>query len=590
MKQIHHRVGAALAAVIAVAVLAPAASAAIAPAVTLTQTANAAGASSDVSLDLTFAPTGTDSPKDLTVALPPGLLADASIDGGACLSATSAVAACQIGSGTVNATLDALSILGPLNAPLSLPVSFYLVAPPSPADLAGVLTVANPGTPLASNLGSPADVIVRSSGDPAGVGLTERFANLPDTVSQSGVSVPISVTELKSTFTGLRLPTNCGASTVNVSADSYADATSRSTSAPLIVTGCAALPFAPAFHVSATRDAADSGTQVVTDITQKPGEAASRNVTLTLPPSVLAPNAAAVLSNGLLCTDPTFATCKTIGSASSTSPLYPRTLTGSDYLTGSLTAPAITIRFPPPFALTIQGAVALATGTTAFTNLPDIPLTDLKVTLAGGPTAAFAATCNPASGTATSALLTQNGDRSVTSAAPFTVANCTTPAGGSGGGGGGGNGAGTGSGGGAPGRPTLSGGSLTGIGHGRPTLRFTAVAGRGAAKLAVLTISLPRGLAVATHRHGRRVQINGVALAGASAKSLAVSRGHLVIRLRRSASRVSVTLRPAALHESAALRHRALAHRVRRATLGVSVTDAGRHTTRLTLVIRRIRL
>lgn len=587
MPQIHHRVGAVFAALIAAAVLAPGASAAIAPAVTLTQTVSQAGSASDVSLDLTFAPTGTDSPKDLTVALPPGLLADASIDAGACLQATTAVGACQIGSGTVSATLDALSILGPLNGSLALPVSFYLVAPPSPADLAGVLTVANPGTPLASDLGSPADVMVRSSGDPAGVGLTERFTNLPNTFTQSGVSVPISVNELNSTFTALRLPTSCAGSTVSVSADSYADATSRSASAPLTVTGCSALPFAPVFGVSATRDLADSGTQVVTDITQKPGEAASRSVTLTLPPSVLAPNAAAVLSNGLLCTDPTFATCKAIGSASSTSPLYPKALAGSDYLTGSLTAPAITIRFPPPFALTIRGAVTLATGTTAFTNLPDIPLTDLKVTLSGGPAAAFAATCNPAGGTATSSLVTQNGDRSVTSAAPFTVANCTTPAGGSGSGGGGGNGGRAGV---TPGQPTLRGGSLTGIGRGRPTLRFTAVAGTRAAQLSVLTIALPRGLRVATHRRRRRFVILGVALTGASVKSLAAVRGRLVIRLRRSTGRLSVTLRPAALHESAALRRQALAHRVHRVTLGVSVTDAVRHTTRLTLVIRRIRL
>ena len=78
-------------------------------------------------------------------------------------------------------------------------------------------------------------------------------------------------------------------------------------------------------------------------------EAPSRNVRLDATTAECpAPNAAAVISNRLLCTDPTFVTCKPIGSASSTSPLYPQPLIGEDYLTGSLSAPAITIRFPLP--------------------------------------------------------------------------------------------------------------------------------------------------------------------------------------------------------------------------------------------------
>ncbi|MDQ6731313.1 MAG: hypothetical protein M3022_13730 [Actinomycetota bacterium] len=175
-----------------------------------------------------------------------------------------------------------------------------------------MLTVADPGTPLAMNLGSPADVTVRPSGDPAGVGLTQTFANLPNTFSVGGVNIPVSVTKLSSTFTGLRLPATCPtpAASVAVRVDSYADPSTRSASAPLNVTGCAALPFAPQFSVTATRDIADSGVQVVTDIRQKANEAPSRTVSLTLPPTVLAPNAAAVISNGLLCTDPSFAGCK----------------------------------------------------------------------------------------------------------------------------------------------------------------------------------------------------------------------------------------------------------------------------------------
>ncbi|MDQ2894844.1 MAG: hypothetical protein M3Y09_04265 [Actinomycetota bacterium] len=593
MRHHHQRITAAIATVVATAVLAPAASAAITPSVTLTQTGTQAGSPSDVTLDLKFAPTGSDSPKDLTVALPPGLLANASINGGACLTSTTAGAPCQVGSGTVTASPIVLGI--PTGLPISLPVSFYLVAPPNPADLAGLLAVAFPGTPLATNLGSPADVIVRPSGDPAGVGLTERFSNLPNTFS--GLS--IGVTELKSTFTGLRLPATCPTpvASVAVTADSYSDPAGKTASpAPLTVTGCSALPFAPQFSVSATRDIADSGAQVVTDIRQKANEAPSRTVSLTLPPTVLAPNAAAVISDGLLCTDPGFAGCKVIGTASSTSPLYPTPLAGQDYLTGSLTAPAITIRFPAPFALTLGGPVTLATGTTTFTNLPDIPLTDLKVTLAGGSAAAFAATCNPAVGTATSALTTQNGDRSAGVSAPFTVANC--PPGSNGSGGPGPGSGGPGSGGGTPGggakakagQPTLSAGRITGLGHRRPELRFTATAGRGAPRLSVLTLGLPPGLSVIRHRHGRRLSIRGVSLRGASAAAITVSHGPLVIRLRRAASRVTVTLRSSTMRESAGLKRQARRHRIHRLTLGVLARDAARHTSRLKLIITHIRL
>ena len=129
---------AALAALLAVV---PAASASISPSLTLSQSSANAGSTANLGMDLKFSPTGSDSPKDLTVSLPAGLLANASIDGGACLTATSPVAACQVGSGTVSASETLLGI--PVPVPLSLPVGFYLVAPPKPGDLAGLQMTVN---------------------------------------------------------------------------------------------------------------------------------------------------------------------------------------------------------------------------------------------------------------------------------------------------------------------------------------------------------------------------------------------------------------------------------------------------------------
>jgi hypothetical protein len=55
-----------------------------------------------------------------------------------------------------------------------IPVAFYLVAPPKPGDLAGLVILAT-FLGQTSQLGSPGDITVRSSGDPRGVGLNISF-------------------------------------------------------------------------------------------------------------------------------------------------------------------------------------------------------------------------------------------------------------------------------------------------------------------------------------------------------------------------------------------------------------------------------
>ncbi len=564
------------------------ATAAITPAVTLDQSAGtAAGSTAALGMALTFAPTGSDSPKDLTLTLPPGLLADAAIDGGSCLHSHTASAPCQVGSGSASA---APVIAGIPTVPVSVPLRFYLVAPPQPGDLAGLLIQAT-FLGMTSQLGNPGAVTVRPSSDPDGVGLDIAFAGVPDTFAVLGpLATPISVRELTTTFDGLRLPTRCPATpaSVTVTADSYAQpATPHSASTPLQVTGCSALPYTPAFHVAVTKDVADTGVQIISDVTQpaRPPQATNRSVALTLPASVLSPNVAAVLGGGILCANPASGTCKPIGTASSASPLYPTPLVGKDYLTGSLAAPAIAIVFPPPFALTLHGTVDLASSTTTFTGVPDIPLTDLQVALSGGPDAVFATTCATRSGTATSTLTTQNGDRTAVVSSPFTVSGCPAP-------------------GGSPpppgtttppsgttqpplagARPHLGAAGFSGLAKGHPTVRFTLTAAKGSPRLRSITIALPPGLRFVEHRRNGRLHITAVTVTGATPASLVVRHGRLVITLRRPVSRVSVTLHPAALGESTQLRTAVRRHRVRRLRLSIVAIDArGRHTTLSQLV------
>jgi hypothetical protein len=570
---------AALAVVVSFAVVAPSASASISPAMTLTQSTTSAGASANVGIDVSFSPSPGDSPKDLTVILPPGLLANAAIDGGACLSNTSStpVAACQVGTGTVTAA--GLGIL-----PITGDLAFDLVAPPKPGDLAGVaafLTLLG----STSQLGSPADVTVRPPGSADGVGLNMAFTNMPKTYD----GLPISVDQLDTSFDGMRLPASCPSPAVNVtvSGDSYSDPTTRTASKPLTATSCSALPYAPKFSVSAAKDSADSGAKVVTKITQAADEATSRTVVLTLPPKVLTPNVTAVLTGGILCTTPSLAGCKTVGSASATSPLYPRTLTGKTYLTGSFTSPAITIVFPAPFALTLNGSVDLATNSTTFKQLPDIPLTALQVTLSGGPDAVFATTCAASSGTATSTLTTQNGDRTVTAPAGFMVSNyqastCVPPPG---------TGIITGSGSGSgpqTGTPRLQA-ALTGLARGRPTLGFLLLAGSGAPKLRSFTVSLPSGLSFRMRGAHHRLALRGLTVSSAPIRSLVFKQGKLTVTLRAAVAGVTFNVGPRGLKEARGLRRRVRGNRVRTVKLTVVARDAKGTTTTLTARLKHFR-
>lgn len=406
------------------AVLAPAASAAITPSLTLDQRAGTqAGSLVALGTNVTFAPTANDTVNNLTEVLPPGLLSNASIDGGQCIktpppSSGLPLAACKIGTGQATVVVN-----GVLTT--TQPLSLYLVRKPAAPDLAGIAIYTDN---TSTQLGKTGDVFLRPSGDPAGVGIDIAFKSIPKSISFGGPPLTLSVKSLQTTISSIRMPDSCPSPPANyvIKANSYADATMKTTSAPLQVTGCSSLKLTPTFTVTAIRDSGDLGVKVTTDLQQPgtPDQATSRKVVLTLPPLVLAPNVLAVVTGGILCTDPTFASCTPVGSVSSTSPGYPTALNGKAYLTGSLLAPSITLRFPPPFPITLSGSENLLTGSATFNGVPDIPLTDLKVILNGGPDSVFTATCIPPSGTASTKLTSQNGDKTATAKAPFTVQNC----------------------------------------------------------------------------------------------------------------------------------------------------------------------
>ncbi len=360
---------AALAATLAAA---PAAQATITPTVMLDQSAGTQ-AGSDVALgvDIHFAPSSSsDSPKTLTLALPPGLLADATLGAGACIATPPPpgglpASDCKVGTGAATAVVGG-AIATTQN------ISLYLVAPPNTSDLAGLAIYLDS---TSQQLGTPGDVTVRPSGDPAGVGV-DITTVIPNSISLGGgPPASLSVSELQTTLSAIRMPDSCPSTPANftVSADSYMDPTVKTTMAPLNVTGCSNLQLTPAFTVTAAKDSADNGVAVTTEQTQPSAatQATSSQVVLTLPPNVLQPNVTAVLNGGLqICTDPTFASCTPIGTATTSSPLYPSALTANAYLNGSVAAPQIALHFGSPFPITLTGSVSLSSGSTTFTGVP----------------------------------------------------------------------------------------------------------------------------------------------------------------------------------------------------------------------------
>lgn len=567
----------AVATVAGTAALAPAASASIGtPTLALSPSSATAASTGNLGTDITFSPAGGDSVKNLTLQLPAGLIANASVDNGACLTSATPLAACTVGTGTVTAAANSL-----LGSSTSLPAEFSLVAPPAAGDLAGLeVSVKSPTSGQYAPLGAPAAVSLRPSGDPNGVGLNIVFTNIPNTYSPFG---SISVKDINATFDGLRFPASCPSTPakVGVSANSYSDATVATASAPLTVTGCASLPFSPALNVTATRDSKDKQVQIVTDITQGSGQATSRSVQLTLPSSVLGPNLAVI---ALLCSNPASGTCTAVGSATGTSPLYPKPLTGNAYLTGTpgtLTTPGLTLVFPAPFPITLVGTVNLGTNTTTFTGVPDIPLSDLRVQLDGGAEGVFATSCATPSGTASSTLVSQNGDQTATASSTFTVADCTSPPPGSSGGSGGGT---------SSPKPKLSAAHTIGLLRGHPSLGFKLTTAKGQPKLTALTVALPKGLSFTRHRVHKKLTVTGITVKGAKVKTLSLSGGRLHITLRKAVAGLTVTIGSTALKESGALRSRAQHGKVKSLKLTVTTLNTKHKKSTVSLKITKLGL
>jgi hypothetical protein len=137
-----------------------------------------------------------------------------------------------------------------------------------------------------------------------------------------------------------------------------------------------------------------------------------------------------------------------------------------------------------------------------------------------------------------------------------------------------------------PGRPTASSVKLSGLSRGRPSLAFRLAAGRNAAALKSVSISLPRGLSFA---HGVKTLGRGIVVRSGGRKirfTLRLIRGVLTITFRSSVRSASLTLGKPAITVGASEASRIRHHQIRRLTVNIRTTDTSRRTVKLALTLK----
>ena len=472
-------------------------------------------------------------PGKVTITLAPGVLASLNANP-SCATKLQYTGACKIGSGSALTSLGA-----------GIGLTAYLVPPPSSSDAVGIDLLTGP--PLNQTTHVAVDLVQTATGNVASV----LKLDLSGLGPLGGVLTKMSLT-VNGTLGGkpfTRMPSNCNVSTHSTLTVHYANGTETSQASPdFAPTGCAALPFTPQVSATAVKDAHDDGVEVTTTQTQPLGQAAGLTTVLQLPWPTVGTNTSAVAFQN---------TPTAVGTAVATSPLQPAPLKGNAYLTGSGPfTPSLTLRFPPPVALTLVGAVNLNTHTVTFSNLPDVPQTSLVVTLFGGPQALELATCTPPSGILHASNTGQNG--TIANATfPLHVSGCPAP----------------------PkrrGAPRLSSISLGGLTAGRPSLTFKLAHGSNAPKLKTVTVSLPRGLSFAPKRPVKGISVGG-------AHTLRIAGRKLTITLKRPAFAVSVRIASSALVESKQLQRQVQMHKDNPTRqLRFKVTDAGGNSSTVT--------
>ena len=533
------------------AALALPAMASAAESLTFTPSGTQAGSNPSVTAAITFAG-GTDTPKTVVLAEAPGLAANLNANPTCITGSQNLTAACQVGS----ATLTTNAPTPPFN---SVAGSVYLVPPATGSgDFAGLETV------FPAPLGSSYSGLSLRTAPTVGVNVTSNFPNagsISPGLVITGLSLTLNPTLNSVPFTAL--PTSCGTATSTATITYYGATVSTNPSGSFTPTGCANLKYAPKLTAAVTRDKTDTGASVVLTQTQAVGESSSKTIVFTLPkglsPNVIA-DAPCLTGSGPGCQ---------IGTAVATSPGVPNAAlaNGIVKLSGSVTAPILSVSFPAPFGLTDNGAVNLAAGTVTFADVPDLPLTSLALNVTGpNGQKAFTTDCVPAS---FGGQFTAQSGPTATVSAPIAFTGC----------------------------PTASG-STSGLAKGQPKLKFTVAPGKGGNKLSSVTIGVPGGLkfsksAISSQKkctgtgQGQKCTtttvIKGLGVSGAKVKTAAIVDGKLVIKFKKAAGKATITLSGPLVTEGKDLQKKVKNKKTKNLTFSLKLTDSKSVATKLSL-------
>jgi hypothetical protein len=348
---------------------------------------------------------GDEDIRNLVTALPPGLVGNPQAGGpnGFCAPSALTAGTCPASSniGTASSTVEILGLPIPVTA--SGNVFNMIPQGNDPATLGIRLT-------STGNLTQPVILIGHASARSTDFGLNTTINDIPNTATTPLGAVPIHITHTELTLNAsfITNPTSCGTKTTNLTATSY-NGTVATGSASFNSTGCQNQAFSPTLAM--TIDMSKGGEffenpDLTTEITQPIGQANQKRVEAILPSTVQAnnntlnfqcPAAAFPLDPAV---PQSCAPNTQIGTAVARTPLLSQPLQGAVYLIqnpGVLPRVGLDLKGPLPARI-----IGNATPTAEFRldnvfgdvppGLPDVPLTQFKLTFGGGKSGLIVAT------------------------------------------------------------------------------------------------------------------------------------------------------------------------------------------------------
>jgi hypothetical protein len=409
MRGIGRRLSVVLATAAALIAIAPASALALGfGSVSVTPADPQAGAHSNVDIAINFS-SAADDVKNLTIALPPGLVGDPNATpycSVSDLNANHCPANTKVGTASTMVTLLSL-----LPNPLPVTGTLYNVQPQpgEPARFGIALQAVPLPDPLSSLVLPP---IILQSGvslRQTDFGLNTVINGIPNSATLVNLlglplAAPIDITSMHVTLLGTapgtgkpfaRNPSSCGSHTTNFSATSYSGSTTSNPAtghASFDTTGCAAEDFSPAFTAEVGGPGQTTNgvpTTARTAILQDPDEAGLHDAVVRIPSDL---NPSATVFFGAHCDQASFqaGTCPAstvVGSATASSPLLSQPLSGPVSLVdGGGAFPNLGLDLRGQLHLLLQGTTDISNGNTvSFHGLPDIPISRFELTFPSSP-------------------------------------------------------------------------------------------------------------------------------------------------------------------------------------------------------------